>query len=291
MLSAVRQLGGKVTAVVVGPRGLADTVAAKGPDRVLWFAVEEGFPPEAYGTQVAEAAKTAGVRVVLSSDVPSGRVLLGMVAAQTNSAVVGSIRSLAEDGDSLLVGRSVADGRAVETLEVTGSLAGIFDGKDVDLPPGQPATVEEVPVRQPDGALRVVETLPASAESAGLLSAERVVGAGSGIRAKEDLELIRQLATAVGAEIACSLPVCDDMRWFESARVVGSSHHQIAPALYIAVGISGQPQHMSGLRDAKVIVAVNNDPEARIFKHCNYGIVGDLYKVVPALAEEFRNAC
>lgn len=290
LLGAARQTGGSVTAAVVGPRGLADAVAAKGPDRVLWFDQAEGSPAEAYAAQVAEAVKEAGPRVVLSSDAPAGRVLLGAAAARTDAAVVGSVRTLAVDGDTVLVGRSVADGRAEETLAAAGMLAGIFDGKDADSPPASPVAVEQAPAVPPDTALRVVETLPAGAESAGLLSAARVVGAGSGIRARDDLGLIRGLADAAGAEIACTLPVCDDMRWFEPARVVGSSHNQIAPDLYVAVGISGQPQHMSGLRDAKVVVAVNNDPEARIFKHCNYGIVGDLYKIVPALTEAFGNA-
>jgi electron transfer flavoprotein alpha subunit len=97
------------------------------------------------------------------------------------------------------------------------------------------------------------------------------------------------LAGVINAEIACTLPICDDLRWLPSHRVVGSSHSQIAPELYIAVGISGQAQHISGIRDAKIVVAINIDPEAGIFKNCNYGITGDLYKIVPALASAFGN--
>ena len=80
------------------------------------------------------------------------------------------------------------------------------------------------------------------------------------------------------------------MRWFDAHRVVGSSHNSIAPDLYIAVGISGQPQHLSGVRDAKVVLAINSDPDARIFRNCDYGILGDLYKVVPALTAALRGA-
>ena len=93
------------------------------------------------------------------------------------------------------------------------------------------------------------------------------------------------MAEALGAEIACSLSLCDDYRWFEHGRVVGTSTQRIAPRLYVSVGISGQPQHMTGVRGAKTIVAINNDPEAPIFRACAYGIVGDLNKVVPALTE------
>jgi len=290
MLAAARQLGGQVTAAVVGPRSLAEAVAAVGPDQVLWFAPAAGVPAEAYAAQVAEAAKAAALRVLLASDAPPARVLLGAAATSLGAAIVSSVRALAVEGDSILVSRPTAEGRAIQTLDATGALACIFDGDDVAQTSAHAAAIEEVPLADPGEALRVVASHAASADSAGLLTAARVVGAGLGIRAKGDLKLIEDLAAAARAEIACSLPVCDDMRWFASHRVVGSSHNQIAPDLYIAVGISGQPQHMSGVRDAKVVIAINSDPDARIFKNCDYGILGDLYKVVPALTAALREA-
>jgi len=290
MLAAARHLGGRVTAAVVGPCSLAEAVAAAGPDQVLWYATAAGVPAEAYAAQVAEATKAAGPRVVLASDAPPGRVLLGAAATSLGAAIISSVRTLAVEGDSILVTRPTAEGRAIQTLEATGALAGIFDGDDVEHTSAQAASIMVVPLADPGEALRVVMSHAASADSAGLLTAARVVGAGLGIRAKGDLKLIEDLAAAARAEIACSLPVCDDMRWFDSHRVVGSSHNQIAPDLYIAVGISGQPQHMSGVRDAKVVIAINSDPDARIFKNCDYGILGDLYKVVPALTAALRKA-
>ncbi|MDR3670211.1 MAG: electron transfer flavoprotein subunit alpha/FixB family protein [Holophaga sp.] len=290
MLAAARHLGGRVTVAVVGPRSLAEAAAAAGPDRVLWFAVAEGLPTEAYAGLVAEAAKAEAPRVVLASDAPSGRVLLGLAAAGLGAAIVSSVRALAMEGETILVSRPTAEGRAVQTLEATGTLACLFDGEDVEPASAPAVAIEAVPPADPGDALRLVEFRAASADSAGLLTAARVVGAGLGLRAKDDLKLIEDLAAAARAEIACSLPVCDDMRWFDSNRVVGSSHNQIAPDLYIAVGISGQPQHMSGVRDAKVVVAINSDPDARIFKNCDYGILGDLYKVVPALTAALREA-
>jgi electron transfer flavoprotein alpha subunit len=243
---------------------------------------------EAYAALVAEAAKAVAPRVVLASDAPSGRVLLGVAASGLGAAIVSSVRALAVEGDRILVSRPTAEGRAVQTLEATGALACIFDGEDVEPSPAPAAVIEAVPLAEPGDAMRLVEVQAAGGDSAGLLTAARVVGAGLGIRAKDDLKLIGELAAAARAEIACSLPVCDDMRWFDSHRVVGSSHNQIAPDLYIAVGISGQPQHLSGVRDAKVILAINSDPDARIFKNCHYGILGDLYKVVPALTAALR---
>lgn len=287
MLNAAKQLGGAVTAAVVGPRALADHVAGLGFSRVLCLETAENVPAEAYAAQLAEAAAAAAPGLVLSSDVPMARVLLGAVAAKLNAALVSSVRAVSAPGGKIVLSRSTAEGKVLEDIESAGALAGIFDGEDVDAAPASPVAVEMMPTG--DAApIQLLETIEAEG-GAGLLTAARVVGVGAGLRAKDDLALIEELAAAVHAEIACTLPVCDDMRWYPSHRVVGSSHSQIAPELYIAVGISGQPQHLSGIRDAKIVVAVNNDPEARILKNCNYGILGDLYKVVPALISAFKN--
>jgi len=288
MLDAAQKLGGQVTAAVVGSRALADKMATLGFDRVLLFETGEGTPPEAFAQQVAEAAKEAAPELVMSSDVSAARVLLGAVAVKLEAAVIAAVRGLTAEGENIIASRSIADGRLVEDIAVKGPLAVIFDGDDVEKPAREPVPVESIPVEKPKAAMRLVKTIE-DTEASGLLTAARVVGVGVGVRAKEDLKLIDDLAEAMHAEKACTLPVCDDMRWFPSNRVVGSSHNQIAPDLYIAVGISGQPQHMSGIRDAKVIVAINNDPEARIFKNCHYGIVGDLYKIVPQLTSAFKN--
>ena len=289
MLDAARRLGGQVVAAVVGPLALAEDMANLGFDRVLCFEPAEGVPAEAYAAQVADAAKAAGPKLVLASDAPISRMLLGAVAANLNAALIGAVRALAVDGEHIVVSRSTAEGKILEDVEVQGSLAVIFDGEDVEVSSAQSAPVELIPVGEPGATLRLIETIEAGSKSAGMLTAARVVGVGMGLQSKEDLKLIEELADAMHAEIACTLPVCDDMRWFPAHRVVGSSHNQIAPDLYISVGISGQPQHTSGIRDAKVVVAVNNDPEARIFKNCDYGILGDLYKIVPALASAFKN--
>lgn len=283
MLTAARQLGGHVTAIVVGPRSLADAVAAAGPDHVRWYACRDGVPPEAFAAKVANSAKEACPRVVLSSTSGAARVLLGAVATKLEAAVVSAVQSLAAEGDAVKVNRALAQGKAVETLEAAGPVACVFDGEDVPPTNTQTASVEEIATTGADDSLRVVETVSDSGNSAGLRTAARVVAAGLGIRSKADLALVQNLASALHAEIACSLPVCDDMRWYGPERVVGRSHNQIAPDLYIAVGVSGQPQHSVGVRDAKIVVVINNDPKAAFFKACDYGILGDLYKVVPAL--------
>lgn len=288
MLNAARKLGGQITAAVVGSRALADIISGWGFDRVLCFETAEGIPAEAYAAQIAEAIAAEAPRLVLGSDAPVSRMLLGPAAAKLNAALLSAVRALVADGARIVASRATAEGKVLEDIEVQGALAVIFDGADVAISSTQSVPVEMVMLADPGGTVRLIETVKAE-ESSGLLTAERVVGVGMGLKAKDDLKLIAELADAMHAEIACSLPTCDNMRWLPAHRVVGSSHSQIAPKLYIAVGISGQPQHMSGIRDAKIVVAVNNDPEARIFKNCSYGIVGDLYKIVPALIMAFKN--
>lgn len=287
MLAIARKLGGNVTAVVVGDRPLADIAAKFDFDRVLCLETSEGIPAEAYTPQIASLAKSEAPGFVLSSDAPASRILLGAVAEKLDAALISNLRALFVEEGRVVVSRSAAEGKVLEDIEVQGSLAVIFNGDDVESPSKQPIPVERVSAEEFE-QIRLIETLREEG-GAGLLTAKRVVGAGMGLINKDDVKLIEEFAEAIGAEVACTLPVCDDMRWFPSNRVVGSSYIQITPELYIAVGISGQPQHMSGARDAKIIVAVNNDPEAMIFRSCDYGILGDLHEVVPALITAFKS--
>ena len=115
--------------------------------------------------------------------------------------------------------------------------------------------------------------------------ADIIVSVGRGLKKKEDLVLVELLAKALGGVVGCSRAVAADLKWLPEEHWVGLSGHKVKPKLYIAIGISGQVQHIAGIRDAKTIIAINNDPNAPIFKACDYGIVGDLYEVVPKLTE------
>jgi electron transfer flavoprotein alpha subunit len=158
----------------------------------------------------------------------------------------------------------------------------VYGGGDATPPPdAAPAPIERLAADPVD--VRLEGSAPVSGADAGLGTAERVVAVGRGLRAKADLALVEDLATALRAEVACSMPIADDYGWLPKERYIGRSGRHIAPRLYLAVGISGAPQHLEGVREARVVVAVNADPEARIFRRAGYGIVGDLYEVLPAL--------
>ena len=120
-----------------------------------------------------------------------------------------------------------------------------------------------------------------------LSQAERIVSVGRGIKGQEHLQLAQQLAQAMGAEIAASRPICD-AGWLPMDRQIGSSGQTVAPKLYVALGISGAIQHLVGMKGSRTIVAINKDPEAPIFEIADYGIVGDLFEVVPAMIAELN---
>jgi electron transfer flavoprotein alpha subunit len=134
---------------------------------------------------------------------------------------------------------------------------------------------------------RPLELFRESARAVDLGAAEKIVAVGRGIREAENIAMITDLAAALGAEVAASRPICDN-GWLPMERQVGSSGQTVAPKLYLAVGISGAIQHLVGMKGSKTIVAINKDPEAPIFEIADYGIVGDLFQIVPALIEELK---
>jgi len=136
---------------------------------------------------------------------------------------------------------------------------------------------------------RPLDVFREAAQTVDLSQAERIVAAGRGIKKEENLDLIRKLAEALGAEIGASRPVCDN-NWLPMDRQIGSSGQTVSPKLYVAVGISGAIQHVVGMKNSGTIVAINKDPEAPIFDIADYGIVGDLCEIVPALTKQLEQA-
>ncbi len=120
-------------------------------------------------------------------------------------------------------------------------------------------------------------------KSVDITSAKKIVSVGRGIGQKERIEIIEKLAQKLDAEVGCSRPISEDYRWLPIERQVGLTGETVKPTLYVAVGISGQVQHIVGMRDSKVVVAINNNKSAPIFEYCDYGIVGDLFEIVPIL--------
>ena len=286
LISVARSLGGPVGAVVAGPRPVAETVASSGVDKVVWCHAPDDVPPEASAQAVADTVAADPPRVVLAGRNPAERVLLGAAAARLKAAVLTGARSVSLDGDSTTVVNAVFGDISEETVAVSGPVALLLDGGSVPPAAGPGAPIEEI-TAAPLG-MKVVETRTHGFEDIDLNAAPRVIGVGRGLKAKEDLAMVQELAQALEAEIACSRPVAEGLNWMGKDRYIGSSGAHIAPQLYLAVGISGQLQHMVGVTGAETIVAINSDPNAAVFTQTDYGLVGDLYQLVPAITAALK---
>ena len=152
---------------------------------------------------------------------------------------------------------------------------------------GRKGHVRELPA-PPPSAVKSPRTKSQTRETKDITEAKVVVSVGRGIEKKEDLALARQLADALGGEIGCTRPISEENHWLPEELCIGLSGVQVKPDLYLGLGVSGQIQHVTGIRNAKVIAAVNKDENAPIFGVADFGIVGDLYDVVPKLIEELK---
>ncbi|MCB2176276.1 MAG: electron transfer flavoprotein subunit alpha/FixB family protein [Actinomycetales bacterium] len=285
LVGAARTLGTEVVAVVAGRREVADALATAA-DRVLWLGEPGEAPVEAFAPAVAALVAQAAPRAVVGATTPSGRALLGAVGAALQAPVLSGIGTVELSGDQVVVTRSVLGGVSEHRTGVEGTAVLAVDaGAAVSGTPA--AAVEEVAGEALAGA-RVTEVRPRERAGVNLGAARTVVAVGRGLKAREDVALLTELAGAFGGELACSRPLAEGVDWLPKERYIGISGQHIAPELYVAVGISGQLQHMVGVREAGVIVAVNSDKNAPVFSQCDYGVVGDLYQVVPALTAALK---
>ncbi|MFP7696723.1 electron transfer flavoprotein subunit alpha/FixB family protein [Trueperella sp. LYQ143] len=268
-------------AIVLGSQELAQ-FASHYVSRVLWLNSENAL--EAYTDSICKALTPLQPRIVVLPQTPAGRVIGGAISAQLNACIVSGALNVSHDGDSWCAHCLTIQSKLIQTLAGSGTLVALTTPSDIDAPQesteaGEITTIDA----DVDPELKRESTQKSQFAASGIANAERIVSVGRGFKAKDDIALAQEFASAIGAEIGCSMPVADDLGWVDKSHYVGRSGQQVSPQLYIAVGISGAPQHMEGVRGAKTIVAINDDPAAAIFTHAHYGICGDLYEVLPAL--------
>jgi electron transfer flavoprotein alpha subunit len=291
--------GGQVHALVMGPPGIAsrvETLGRFGADlvTVVEHAGLERYSPEAFAATAAERIKAGSYRAAFFSASAEGRDLAPRVAARLGVGLASDVVGFEIKGDAVLAEHPGYTGKVMVTLRLTGTPA-IVSLRPGALPAAeQPRTakIEPAPPATDPAAGRVVVTDLAQQAGAKLDLGEApvIVSGGRGLRAAEHFKLVEDLADAFGnAAVGATRAVTDD-GWRPATDQIGQTGRVVSPELYVAVGISGAIQHLAGMRTAKTIVAINKDKDAPIFKVADYGIVGDLFEVVPRLTEEVRKA-
>jgi electron transfer flavoprotein alpha subunit len=294
------QLESTVEAVIVGTEPLQDGSQILSDltglvDRVHFFQAPEEVALT--GAALADALQqVAGedVAAMVLGDHHFSREAAARVALRLGAPCLSMCEALTIDGGGVRVERGVYGGVATGIFSLEGSPPVCVLAPGVS---GEPDAASEVPpevvvaeLTLTDGARSigkvVEEQLPRTVD---LADARRVVSVGRGFVKAEDLALAEELAAALSGELGCSRPIAEDFKWLPQERLVGLTGASISADLYLALGISGQVQHLAGIKGAKVVAAVNNDPKSPMARNADYIVVGDLYKVVPALLDEIRS--
>ncbi|MFN3805082.1 MAG: electron transfer flavoprotein subunit alpha/FixB family protein [Pyrobaculum sp.] len=251
----------------------------------IYIAEVDPRAPDVVANAVAIAASQHDV--VLLPATKNAKTAGAILAQRLGAEFLVDILSLKAEGGIVKAERYVFGNKAVATVEApTPVVATVASGRF----PGEPPTVQSVVEKLPaaGGLAKVVAVEEKARGAVRLEDAPIIVSVGRGFKKREDLQLAFTLAEALGGQVGCSRPIAADLKWLPEEHWVGLSGKKVKPKLYIAIGISGQPQHIAGILDSRVIVAINNDPNAPIFQNADYGIVDDLYKIIPILIQKTR---
>ncbi|MEO1436618.1 MAG: electron transfer flavoprotein subunit alpha/FixB family protein [Bacteroidota bacterium] len=280
-----------VVALVLGATEDPGQLGQYGAAKVLHAddASFDHFDSQQYTAAITQAAEKADAKVIILAHDSYGKSLLGRLSAKLDAASVPGAKSVPTVDSSFKVEKNVFSGKAIATYELATDYK-VISVMGNSVPPenvGAAGTVEAVSFDVPPSRITVKEVNTVKG-TVPLPEAELVVSAGRGMKGPENWGIIEELADILGATTACSRPV-SDIGWRPHHEHVGQTGVAIRPNLYFAIGISGAIQHLAGVNQSKVIVVINKDPEAPFFKAADYGIVGDLFDVVPRLNEALKN--
>ncbi len=288
LCAGAKSLASRVIAVVFGDSSAAEAAAGCGADAIRYCPVSDEGAPEDYAAAIAAAVKKEDRAFVMLNNSIRGRCLAGRIGVLLDTPVLTSVGAVAEEDGALICRRMVYGGTA-QRSERFAKPYGVatISGGAFEPSAGLPACTDIAQLEgEPEGGIRRLSRAEKKEGGVNLVAAKRIVDVGRGLAAEEDLALCRELAGVLGAEVGCSRPVAENNKWLPKSSYMGITGVQVKPDVILALGVSGQVQHIGGINKSRVIVAINKDKAAPIFKNCDFGLVGDLYKIVPALIKK-----
>ncbi len=305
-LAAAQQIAAGNNSTVVGLvigkslATLAGELAAKKLDEVLLVEHDllEAYTPDGFTIALAQAIQSAKPDLVLLPHTYQVRDFAPKLAASLGKGMIGDCIGYRSEGGKLVFVRQMFQGKTAADVTFQGAApwfasfqAGAFRSDLVAAHPSGKAPVNKVSVSLEASQIRTkpLELFREAKQAVDLTQAPIIVAIGRGIKAPENIPQAQRLAKAIGGEIAASRPICDE-GWLPMERQIGSSGQTVAPKLYLALGISGAIQHVVGMKGSRTVVAINKDQNAPIFEVADYGIVADIFEIMPALAEELEKS-
>lgn len=286
----------KITAVIIGKpdEKLAKEYIGYGADQVFVAETElDSFKAEEYAEIFKKIVDEVKPEVILIGSNKNGKELAARLGGILNFGCVMDSNNIYYKDGKLNAERVVYSGKsiAVEQFKSTPAIITV-PAKAFDPPKKEDGRKGDITKKKIDGeksASKNLKQQEMKTEGVNVEDAEIIVSCGRGFKDKGDIKLANELADVLkGKTVGCSRPIAADLKWLSEDHWIGLSGHKVKPKLYIAAGISGQIQHIAGMRDSGVVVAINKDPDALIFNSADYGIVGDLYEVLPKLTEKIK---
>jgi electron transfer flavoprotein alpha subunit len=291
-----------VSAVVIGKEvaGLAGELAAKNVSELLLVEHDllEAYTPDGYCIALSQVIGSAKPDLVLFPHTYQVRDFAPKLAAMLGKGMIGDCIGVRNEGGKLVFVRQMFQGKTAADVTFQGAApwfasfqAGAFRADLVAAHPSGKAPVNSLTVDVKSEQIRTkpLDLFKEAKSAVDLTQAPLIVAIGRGIKAPENIPQAEALAKALGGEIAASRPICDE-GWLPMERQIGSSGQTVAPKLYLALGISGAIQHVVGMKGARTIVAINKDQNAPIFEIADYGVVGDIFEIMPALTAALEKA-
>src|ERR1019366_4772 len=305
-LAAAQQIakdtGSALSAAVIGSgiAALADELAGKDVAEVLLIEHEllAAYTPDGFSLALAQVISQTAADLVLLPHTYQVRDFAPKLAASIGKGMIGDCIAYRNENGRLVFVRQMFQGKTVADVSFAGAApwfatfqAGAYRADFAKAHPNGKAPVRKVSVDLKPDQIRTkpMELFREAKQAVDLTQAAIIVAVGRGIKAPENMALVEKLAKAIGGEMAASRPICDE-GWLPMERQIGSSGQNVAPKLYLALGISGAIQHVVGMKGSRTIVAINKDQNAPIFEVADYGIVGDIFELIPALTEELEKS-